>query len=127
MHPALTDEARSHLAACSDCRTFVQAWDLLGEAPSISPKDGFYQGVRRKLAPPLLRFAGPIAAAAAVLLVAVVLVLRGPSGPVAGPTTAGVTDEERELVEHLEVLQNYELLSTLELLNETPPLAEDGK
>lgn len=122
MHPALAPEARVHVAACADCRAFAEAWDLLREAPGIEPTADFYAGVRRKLSPPILRFAGAIAAAAAVLLVAVVLLLRGPSRPEAGPATAGVTDEERELVEHLDVLQNYELLSTLELLNETPPL-----
>jgi len=124
-HPRLGDDARAHLAGCAECRAFVDAWDLLGQAPEIAPKADFLQGVRRKLSPPLLRFAGPLAAVAAVLLVAVVLFLR--SEPATGPSTAGVTDEERELVEHLEVLQNYELLSTLELLNETPPLVGEER
>lgn len=119
-HPQLGDPARAHLAGCAECRAFVDAWDMLREAPGLAPKGDLLQGVRRKLSPPILRFAGPLAAVAAVLLVAVVLFLRS-EGP-AGPSTAGVTDEERELVEHLEVLQNYELLSTLELLNETPPM-----
>ena len=125
MHPDLSQEARSHLAGCSECRAFVDAWEMLREAPEIAPNADFLQGVRRKLSPPILRFAGPLAAVAAVLLVAVVLFLR--SEPPTGPSTAGVTDEERELVEHLEVLQNYELLSTLELLNETPPLVVEER
>ena len=50
----------------TDCRAFVDAWEMLREAPEIVPKADFLQGVRRKLSPPILRFAGPLAAVASI-------------------------------------------------------------
>ena len=128
-HPQGSDAARApfvaHLAQCADCREFDRSWDLLREYPSVQPSDGFLRAVRRKLQPAILRFAAPVAAAAAALLVA--LLLTRPTGPTvpAGPV---VTEEERELVENLEILQNYELLRTLELVGENgSPLIEEKK
>lgn len=123
-HPVLNSEARAHVAQCSECRAFVDSWDLLGEYPGIPVPGGFYRGVRRKLAPAILRFAAPLAAAAAVFLMA--LLLTTPSNvKTAAPV---VTEEERELVENLELLQNYDLLKTLELVGENgTPLIEDKK
>lgn len=100
---------RSHLAGCAECRT----WEALRAYPEIAPSGDFFRGIRRKLAPRVLRFAAPIAAAAAVLLLAVVLTLHP-----APPAAPQVTDEERELVENLEILQDYELLRSLEFINE---------
>lgn len=125
-HPSKDEAARAHMAGCAECRTFAQAWDLLGEYPVIEPSAGYFRGVRRKLAPAILRFAAPIAAAAAALLVAVLLMHT----PQATQTVSGpvVTEEERELVENLELLQNYDLLKTLELVGENgSPLVEDKK
>ena len=113
---------RTHLASCADCRI----WDALRAYPAIEPSPGFFRGVRRKLAPRILAFTAPFAAAAAVLLVAVVLTLH--PAPPAGPAGTPATDEERELVENLEILQNYELLRSLEFTGESSPvLAEDRK
>ncbi|HEX7897355.1 MAG TPA: hypothetical protein VF950_06320 [Planctomycetota bacterium] len=103
---------RAHLASCVECRT----WEALRAYPEIGPSRDFFRGIRSKLAPRILRFAAPIAAAAAVLLVAVVLTLH-PTPP-ALPAVAQPTDEERELVENLEILQDYELLRSLEFIGE---------
>jgi hypothetical protein len=113
---------RAHLASCADCRT----WEALRVYPAIEPSPGFFRGVRRKLAPRILKFTAPLAAAAAVLLVAVVLTLH--PAPPAGASGAPPTEEERELVENLEILQNYELLRSLEFTGESSSvLAEDRK
>ena len=125
-HPSRDEAARAHEAGCAECRALAKAWDLLGEYPSIEPSAGYFRGVRRKLAPAILRFAAPLAAAAAALLVALLLTHT----PQATQTVSGpaVTDEERELVENLDLLQNYELLKTLELVGENgSPLVEDKK
>ena len=108
-----TREARAHREACADCRGFVASWELLREYPELTPHPRFFQGVRARLAPAVLRFAGPFAAAAAALLVAAVLIVY-PT-----PRKPDFTEEERELVENLDLLQNYELLRTLELVGET--------
>lgn len=113
-HPAPSAEAQVHVASCAECREFARSWELLREYPPIQPSPGFFRALRRKLAPPILRFAAAISAAAAALLVAVVL-WHNPAAP-KGPDP--VTDEERELVENLDLLQNYELLRTLELVGE---------
>jgi hypothetical protein len=112
-HPLEIPGGREHVAACPECRAFAASWELLREYPPIAEPPGFLRAVRRKLAPRILRFAAPIAAAAAVLLLSVVLFLQPNGGKPAGPV---MTDEERELVENLEILENYELLRTLELV-----------
>jgi hypothetical protein len=122
---AAGDALRDHLAQCAECREFDRSWDLLREYPAVEASPGFFRAIRRKLQPAVLRFAAPVAAAAAALLVA--LLLTRPAGPKipAGPV---VTEEERELVENLELLQNYELLRTLELVGENgSPLIEEKK
>lgn len=124
-HPDRTEAARAHQAQCAACRDFAKAWDLLGEYPAIEPSAGFYRSIRRKLSPAILRFAAPLAAAAAALLLA--LFLTHPAGP-QPPAGPSVTEEERELVENLDLLQNYELVRTLELVGENgSPLHEDKK
>jgi hypothetical protein len=125
-HPSSEEAARAHAAGCAECRAFARSWDLLGDYPAIEPSAGYFRGVRRKLAPAILRFAAPLAAAAAALLVAVLLAHT----PQATQTVAGpaVTEEERELVENLDLIQNYELLRTLELVGENgSPLVEEKK
>ena len=120
-HPAISAEARAHLDSCAGCREFARAWELLKEAPSIEASPGFFGAVRRKLAPRILRFAASISAVAAGLLVAIIL-WHTPSA-----RTEVVTDEERELVENLDLLQNYELLKTLELVGENGSSAAEEK
>lgn len=125
-HPSKDAAALAHAAGCAECRTFSRAWDLLGEYPAIEAPEGYFRGVRRKLAPAILRFAAPLAAAAAALLVALLLT-HTPEATQSVPGPA-VTEEERELVENLDLLQNYDLLKTLELVGENgSPLVEDKK
>jgi hypothetical protein len=122
-HPDLGPEGRTHEAACPECRDYAQCWELLKEYPSIEPRSGFFRAVRRKLAPRILRYAALVSAAAAVLLVAVIF---RASPPTQKPEV--VTEEERELVENLDLLQNYELLRTLEMVGENgSPLLEEKK
>lgn len=112
-HPLETREARAHREACAECRAFAASWELLRAYPELPPQPRFFRGVRAKLSPAVLRFAGPLAAAAAALLVAAVLYIY-PT-----PRKPDFTEEERELVENLDLLQNYELLRTLEFVGET--------
>ena len=128
-HPDRSEDARAHQASCAGCRDFSRAWELLGEYPAIEPSAGFYRSVRRRLSPAILRFAAPLAAAAAALLLA--LFLTHPAAkPGTFPVGSGpsITDEERELVENLDLLQNYDLIRTLELVGENgSPLHEEKK
>ena len=114
-HPLEIPGGKEHLAACPECRAFAASWELLGEYPATSASSDFFRGLRRKLAPRILRFLAPVAAAAAVRLLSTVLFLQPAPGRPSGPS---MTDEERELVENLELLENYELLRTLELVGE---------
>jgi len=124
-HPSQEEAARAHQAQCADCAKFARAWDLLGEYPAIEPSAGFLWALRRRLKPAILRFAAPLAAAAAALLIALLLSHAPATQTVPGPV---VTDEERELVENLDLIQNYELLRTLELVTENgSPLVEEKK
>lgn len=124
-HPAGGDDAKSHLASCADCRAFAASWELLGHYPSIEASRGFVRGIRRKLAPVILRFAAPFAAAAAALLIAILLTHHPDVPKTTGPVA---TEEERELVENLDLLRNYDLLKTLELVGEnSSPLIEEKK
>ena len=124
-HHTDSESGRAHAAQCADCREFARSWELLKEYPALRPQPHFYRAVRRKAAPAILRFAAPLAAAAAALLLA--LLLTHPSSPVP-PAAPVVTEEERELVENLDLLQNYELLRTLELVGENgSPLMEEKK
>ena len=123
-HPTRSEAARAHEAQCAECRAFARSWDLLADYPAIEPPAGFVEAVRRKLAPAVLRFAAPLAAAAAALLMA--LLLTHPT--TTKPSVPVVTDEERELVENLDLLQNYEVLRSLELLGDHgSPLTEEKK
>lgn len=124
-HPSRDEAARAHEAGCADCREFARSWDLLREYPAIEPSEGFYQAIRRKMAPAILRFAAPLAAAAAAVLMAVLL--THPTGSIK-PAAPQVTEEERELVENLDLIQHYELLRTLELVGDNgSPLIEEKK
>lgn len=123
-HPGEGEESREHLRSCADCRTFRRTWELLREYPPVEPGPGFLRGIRARLAPAVLRFAVPLAAAAAALLVAGVLHLRPSPGP------AGMSglppDEQKELAENLDLLQNLELLRALEFVGDFPPPLGDN-
>jgi hypothetical protein len=112
---ATSEAALAHLASCADCRAFARSWELLREYPAIEPSAGFFQGICRKRAPGILRFAAPLAAAAAALLIAI-LIIPHTSAPI--QVVDRITDEERELVENLDLLENYDLVRTLEWVGE---------
>jgi len=123
-HPDETGEAQAHLDSCADCRSFRRTWDLIREYPPIEPGPSFAQGVRSKLAPPILRFAAPLAAVAAALLVAVVLFVL----PSTAPPPEMVTEEQRELAENLDLLENMDLLRALEFVGDSAsPFLENPK
>jgi hypothetical protein len=110
---ATSEAAQAHLASCADCRPFARSWELLREYPAIEPSAGFFQGIRRKRAPRILRFAAPLAAAAAALLIAILIIPHTST-----PVVDRITEEERELVENLDLLENYDLVRTLEWVGE---------
>ena len=122
IHPVETPESKGHLSGCTDCRAYVRSWELLDEYPTIAPSPDFLRSIRRKLAPRILRFAAPVTAAAAALLISAVVFF--------GPARSGtpVSAEERELVENLELIEDYELLSMLEWVSEVgSPLLGDKR
>ncbi len=125
-HPSDAPEARAHRASCAECRAFDRAWELLGEYPAIEPSASFFEGIRRKKAPRILRFAALASAAAAVLLLAVVFT-HHPAPP--GGVAADVPNEvERQIVENWELLENLELLKVLDVVGESgSPLVEEGR
>lgn len=108
-HPCPSEEDRAHASSCGGCRSFAAAWDLLREYPEIQASPRFLGGVRRKLAPAVLRFLAPLAAAAAALLLSVVVFH--------GPGAERITEEERELVENLDLLENFDLLRSFEAVD----------
>jgi hypothetical protein len=108
-HPAGGPEARAHEAACPECRAFARTWELLGAYEELPAPPGYFRRLKRRLASPILRFAAPLTAAAAALLLSLV-VFQGPVGD-------RFTEEERELAENLELLENYEVLRALELVD----------
>ncbi len=124
-HPEEPDLSRAHLEACPECRAFRRTWELIGEYPPIEPGAGFVGGLRRKLVSSVLRFAAPAAAAAAAVLVALVLFFQPAPAPV---SPAPLTEEQRELAEHLDLLENWELVRALEFVGESAsPLMENPK
>lgn len=114
-HPEEPEGAREHAESCADCRSFRRTWDLIGEYPPIEAGPGFSRGIRRKLVSPVLRFAAPLAAAAAALMVAALLYLLPSAGP---GLPEGITDEQREIAENLDLLENLELLKALEFVSD---------
>ncbi len=124
-HPAESGEAREHLESCPGCRSFRRAWEIIGEYPEAEPRPDFMRGLRAKLTPLILRFAAPLAAAAAALLVAVVLHLRPAD---VGRRPEAITEEQRELAENLDLLENIDLLRALEFVGDSvSPFMENPK
>ncbi len=124
-------EIRAHLEGCAGCRreaSLLQgAWNLLGNYPEIHAD--LLTPVRRKVRGPWVRFlkiAAPLAAAAAVLLAVFLVVDSTPTPP---PEDAQVqvelkqlSPEDRSLLielakdENKDLIENMELLRSLELL-----------
>lgn len=132
LEPAEAEAVAEHLSACPACseeaRRQEAAWSLLrADEPLEAPADlarRVLDEVRRE-APgepariiPISRWrrwALPALAAAAVLVVALgSLLLRQPSGD--GPLLSNISEEERQVVAHLDLLEDFELLNNLEML-----------
>lgn len=110
-------ELKEHLRSCGACREEERilrgTWVLLGHYPSIEPSAGFLRGIQARLRRPLLwKIVAPLAAAAAAVVISVVVFVSPP----ATVTEPPVTEEERELVENLDLLEDYELVSALEMM-----------
>lgn len=115
------DELQVHLKGCGPCREEERlqrsTWVLLGDYPSVEPKPGFVARLLARLRrPPLWRVLGPVAAAAAVLVVTLLFVLQPDPQVPPIPVDPPITAEEQELLDHLELLENYDAISTLEMV-----------
>lgn len=130
------DEARSnevgaHVERCDDCAREVEllrrsyaSLEFMGE---VEVPEGLAQGVAARMSARMPRTRQRVlmpvfAAAAALLLVVGLAALRLPgrqtdiTTPVPSVLMAGLSAEEREVVENLELLEDYEILSDFELL-----------
>lgn len=132
LEPAEAEALAEHLSACTDCseeaRLHEAAWSLLGaDEPVEAPADlarRVLEDVRREARGepasviPISRWrrwAFPALAAAAVMVVALgSLLLRQPSKE--GPLLSDISEEERQVVAHLDLLEDLELLNNLEML-----------
>ena len=115
-------ELDAHLEVCSACQeTAAQlkgTWDLLLEYPEIPPSPHFLARVKSRLGIPFgWKAVGGLLATAAAVLLAFVFILRpnATDSPGVDPT-ALVTAEERELLEYLDVAENYDVVQALEVL-----------
>lgn len=132
LEPAEAEAVSAHLAACPSCseeaRRQEAAWEMLGadeplEAPPTLARR-VLDDVRRETTGgparvvPLARWrrwALPALAAAAVVIVALgSLLFRQPSGE--GPLLSGISEEERQVVANLDLLEDFELLNNLDML-----------
>ncbi|MBI2901042.1 MAG: zf-HC2 domain-containing protein [Planctomycetes bacterium] len=126
---ALRLGVEEHLKECGSCRREEQelrrTWELLDNYPAIEPSPGFAARIMARVRRPLiLRFLAPIAAAAAVVVVSLLLFLPRTS---VKPVPPQATEEERELVENLDLLENLDTLATLEMVADESALGPDGK
>lgn len=121
-----------HLSACPACRAEAErqeaVWEMLGADEPVEAPADLARRVLERAAPregsgpagilrfvPRRRWAVPALAAAAVLVLAVgALVLQRASKE--APPLAGLTEEERQVVAHLDLLEDYELLDNLDMV-----------
>ena len=124
-------EVETHLDACAACRAraeeFRRVWGVLDEVPEVEPTLGFDARVRQRLVaepkPRLLEWLIPsprLAFAVSLLLVLSVWVSSFP--PVAVPDQAANAraEEEFEMIQNLQVLEDYEVLANLDALSAVP-------
>lgn len=130
--PAEAADVYQHLRSCQDCRAEADrqeaVWELLAvDEPAEAPAEL----ARRVLArvrqedrpepaellsfPPWRRWAAlAFAAAAALLIVFGALLFQ--HAPRQGPSLASLSEEERQAVSHLELLEDYDILEHLDIL-----------
>jgi anti-sigma factor RsiW len=121
-------DAEEHLLACERCRTradeFRKLWAVLDEVPVQEPSFGFDARLRQRIAaepkPTWFRWLVPqprLAFSMALLLVLSVWI----AGPLRDKSASGPTEDEKfQMIEHLDVLENYDLLSKSDVLAEVP-------
>jgi len=114
-------EIRAHIAECPRCREEIallkRSWEALDYLEAAEPPAGFAARVRSRARRGRLI---PLAAAAAVLLAGGLFYLAWRTHtagiPENGPELARLSAEERQVIENMDLLENYEILSDLELL-----------
>lgn len=117
-----TRELDGHLAGCAACRALMEAErrldQILDRAPGMAVPEGFALRVLTRIARRVWRLRAVRwgAAIAAALLVAF---LANTAGDV-----NGLSPEEREIVEHLDLLENLPVVETADLMDE-PSAADD--
>lgn len=114
--PAVADgsgpvEAKAHVESCAACQDEVrlhrETWRLMLASPTVKASEGFGRAVRQKVhgrANRILWFIAPLAAAAAIILVALVA-LKGDAPPPEDPAVA-VEREVQKMPEADRVLFN---------------------
>lgn len=107
-----TAEAKAHVESCAVCQEEVRlhrdTWRLMLASPTVRASEGFGRAVRQKVhgrATRILWFIAPLAAAAAVLMVAVWAMRGDPAAPPEDPAVA-VQREVQKLPEADRVLFN---------------------
>jgi anti-sigma factor RsiW len=121
-------EAERHLASCAACRTraeeFRRVWTVLDEAPAAEPSLGFDARVRQRIASeprprPLAWLIPQPRFAFAVSLLLALAVWMASIEPPAAPEMAR-SDEEFQMIQNLQVLEDYDVLAGFEALSELP-------
>ncbi|MHC4712298.1 MAG: anti-sigma factor family protein [Planctomycetota bacterium] len=124
----------AHLETCPDCRERLSllkrsygALDLLGE---VAVPSGFAERVRSRVRK---RSYVPVLVAAAALILAAMVMLHlgerevtvpGPDEGQEAVVLAGLSDEERAVVENLDLFEDYEILEDLDLFAQFDTLEE---
>ncbi|RME03023.1 MAG: hypothetical protein D6805_08020 [Planctomycetota bacterium] len=146
--PKEKEKLEQHLKKCSHCqREFFllkQMWNALGELEEIQPSSDFFQRLRHRTQPPLPRrwSKWKALAASVIFLCAAGLVIHWRKQPSPPPHSNGplakaklpspvqqsaFTKEEKELLQHWQLLENYfllekqEFLENLELVDQAIP------
>jgi predicted anti-sigma-YlaC factor YlaD len=111
-----------HLNICPSCREqrglYEKSWELLGLYPAIQADEVLTHRISRRVsAPPgILRYLGPVAAAA-VILTAIILTFSSWDRPIFGPPE----DQAVQVVDMGEEHQLLEMIDYLGLLEEEDP------
>jgi len=127
-------EVEEHLTACGACRTraeeFRRLWTVLDEMPATEPSFGFDARLRQRVAAEPRRswftWLVPqprLAFSLALLLAMSVWIANKPPVPrpvqVAGPNGLS-EDEQFQMIQELDVLENFDVLSKSDALAELP-------
>lgn len=132
LEPAEAEEVARHVSECAACRAeearHRAVWELLAADEPVEAPSGLASKVleqaRGREAPEgaevvrlksLRRWAAPALAAAAVVVVVLGawLLQRGSGGE---PSLARLSEEERQVVAHLDLLEEFDLLEHLEMM-----------